>query len=516
MSLQDLRSRQLVIGFVGENEHTRILFGAGTIYGEYPHAAASLTVSAPGAAPYPAVVSRDGDYVVWNVVDSNLVHEGDGEIQLAFAENGVVVKTYIGRIRIMRSIVPTGEIPEALEDFLEQAGAALTAIPETIGEAFEAVTAEAETLAAGSAATAEFDGETKKLTIGVPAGEKGDPGDPGHTPVMAGSKTGKTNTITADGETIATILDGEDGDPGQPGVSPTVAIEDIEGGHRITITDAEGAHTADVMDGQQGEPGDPTELIDDTSTTDTDKVWSAKKSADTVSALNGAIDAKYTKPASGIPATDLESGVIPSVPVQDVQINGSSILSQGVANVQLASSSAFGVAKADGTNQGVGINNNGVLILETTTDNAHKIGTSNKRAVIIEKQHVATFYGLAKAAGDSTQASSSNSVGTYTETAQSKISDMLNAPVSVSGSTPSITAKAGIRYVCGEVATLSFTPSASGDCEVIFESGSTATVLTVPNTVKFPGWFDATSLEANKVYDIIITNGVYGVVTSWS
>lgn len=152
VNVQDLKSMQLVVGFVGENEHTRILFGAGMIYGEYPHAAASLTVSAPGAAPYPAVVSRDGDYVVWNVVDSNLVHEGDGEIQLAFTENGVVVKTYIGRIRILRSIVPTGEIPEALEDFLEQAGAALTAIPETIGEAFESVTAEAETLAAGSAA----------------------------------------------------------------------------------------------------------------------------------------------------------------------------------------------------------------------------------------------------------------------------------------------------------------------------------------------------------------------------
>lgn len=93
---------------------------------------------------------------------------------------------------------------------------------------------------------------------------------------------------------------------------------------------------------------------------------------------------------------------------------------------------------------------------------------------------------------------------------------MLDAPVSVSGTTPTITGKAGIRYVCGEVATLSITPPASGDMEVIFESGSTATILTVPNTVKFPAWFDATDLEANCTYDIIITDGVYGVVTSWA
>ena len=35
-----------------------------------------------------------------------------------------------------------------------------------------------------------------------------------------------------------------------------------------------------------------------------------------------------------------------------------------------------------------------------------------------------------------------------------------------------------------------------------FTSGSTVTVLTLPSTVKFPNWFDPTSLEANTVYEI--------------
>ena len=92
---------------------------------------------------------------------------------------------------------------------------------------------------------------------------------------------------------------------------------------------------------------------------------------------------------------------------------------------------------------------------------------------------------------------------------------MLNAPVTVSGTSPTIVAKSGVRYVCGEVTSLSFTPSASGICDVRFTSGSTVAVLTVPNTVKFPAWFDPTTLEPDTVYEISIEDGVYGTVMTW-
>lgn len=49
--------------------------------------------------------------------------------------------------------------------------------------------------------------------------------------------------------------DGEPGEPGKPGkdgVSPVVTVEAIEGGHRITITDAVGTQTADVLNGKDG------------------------------------------------------------------------------------------------------------------------------------------------------------------------------------------------------------------------------------------------------------------------
>jgi hypothetical protein len=42
------------------------------------------------------------------------------------------------------------------------------------------------------------------------------------------------------------------GKPGEDGISPTVTVEDIEGGHRLTIKDATGTKTVDVMDGTEG------------------------------------------------------------------------------------------------------------------------------------------------------------------------------------------------------------------------------------------------------------------------
>lgn len=203
--------------------------------------------------------------------------------------------------------------------------------------------------------------------------------------------------------------------------------------------------------------------------------------------------------------------------VDDVQINSTSILNGGVANIPIGGTSTLGVFKVNET-YGTGVNNGGILTVKTATDAQIKSGSSsnNTRPVTPANQHKAIFFGLAKAAGDTTQSASSNEVGVYTETAQSKISDMLNAPVTVSGSTPSITGMAGVRYICGEVSAISITPPQSGCIDVVFESGSTPAVLTVPNTVKWMGGFDPTSLDADTTYEINILDGVYGVVGSWT
>lgn len=94
-----------------------------------------------------------------------------------------------------------------------------------------------------------------------------------------------------------------------------------------------------------------------------------------------------------------------------------------------------------------------------------------------------------------------------------------NPVVQVSGTTPSITALPGIRYVCGEVATLDITTPESGIIDVVFSSGSTPAVLTVTppsgTTMKWANGFDPTALEANTTYEINIADGL-GVAASWT
>lgn len=85
--------------------------------------------------------------------------------------------------------------------------------------------------------------------------------------------------------------------------------------------------------------------------------------------------------------------------------------------------------------------------------------------------------------------------------------------VTVTGANPTITAENNKRYVCGEVATLTITPVSSGITDVRFTSGTTATVLNLPQTVKMPAWF---TVEANKTYEINILDGIYGAVMAWT
>lgn len=132
-------------------------------------------------------------------------------------------------------------------------------------------TATVERITGGAEVTVtDYEGTT---TAVIYDGAKGDPGQPGQpgapgqpgqdgvspTASVTQTATGATVTVTdASGTTTANLTNGQDGAPGQPGqdgadgVSPTVTITEITGGHRITITDATGSHSADVMDGEGG------------------------------------------------------------------------------------------------------------------------------------------------------------------------------------------------------------------------------------------------------------------------
>lgn len=91
--------------------------------------------------------------------------------------------------------------------------------------------------------------------------------------------------------------------------------------------------------------------------------------------------------------------------------------------------------------------------------------------------------------------------------------------VQVEGTSPTIVCEDNHRYICGEVLSLNITLPDSGIVDIVFESSSTPTVLTVtpPSgvTVKWANGFDPTSLDANTTYEINIADGL-GVAVSWT
>ena len=82
----------------------------------------------------------------------------------------------------------------------------------------------------------------------------------------------------------------------------------------------------------------------------------------------------------------------------------------------------------------------------------------------------------------------------------------------VSGTSVNMDPEIGYRYVCGELTALTVDSSpGTGGWSVRVTSGSTATVLTMPNTVVMPDGFE---VEASTVYEINVLDN-YALVASW-
>ncbi len=317
------------------------------------------------------------------------LHAGEDDGETVYA----VVIPVVARPR------PTEDEPTPQQQgLIDQAIAALNAGVEAAQEAAESVQdmgVEAETLAAGSDAdvTKSVDPETGAVTLmfGIPRGEQGERGPQGERgetgatgpqgergergPQGERGLTGETGPAGPAGATGAT---GATGPAGADGVSPTISVTDITGGHQVTITGADGAHTFNVMDGE-------------------DYVLTQQDKEDIAAEVD--------------------------VPVQDVQVNGTSILDNGVANVPIATGTNLGVFKPGGMGITVNPLNGEIYTIKATTAQI-KAATANYTPIVPSIQHESTFYGLAKAAG-SDMASSSNPVGTYTDAAKVAIQKML-------------------------------------------------------------------------------------------
>lgn len=99
---------------------------------------------------------------------------------------------------------------------------------------------------------------TANLTNGAPGspGSQGLPGVDGYSPIATVTQTddGAEISITdRNGTTEAVVRNGATGEAGTDGVSPSIVIDDIPGGHSLTIFDGHhGYQRVDIMDGSAG------------------------------------------------------------------------------------------------------------------------------------------------------------------------------------------------------------------------------------------------------------------------
>lgn len=112
-----------------------------------------------------------------------------------------------------------------------------------------------------------------------------------------------------------------DGKKGDDGISPTVAVNEITGGYRLTITDKDGTKNVDVMDGGKGDSGRGIKTITRTSgdgtagTTDTYTITYTDNTTSAFAVYNGKDGTNGTTPVKG---TDYWTAADKSAMVSDV------------------------------------------------------------------------------------------------------------------------------------------------------------------------------------------------------
>lgn len=134
VSLNELETKVLLIGFEGENQITQVRIDAAEILTDHPNATPTLIAKPLFGFAYPVIVTKEGTDVVWEIDNSVLSFHGDGEIQLTFTEGTVIAKSYVGRIRIKRSLAVNGEAPDPIETWEQAATAKLAEVDAQIGE----------------------------------------------------------------------------------------------------------------------------------------------------------------------------------------------------------------------------------------------------------------------------------------------------------------------------------------------------------------------------------------------
>lgn len=217
----------ILLGRCGENLARTVEIDVSEYLMEYPGAVVTLLHRRHGESGiYPVAVELRDGCLVWQPTSADTAIVGDGEAEVRVTVNGVLAKSKILSTMVDKSL--TGQETDAPEPGMDWVDKITTAIGNV-----QNMKAEAESVAYGEPASAEYDGKTGTMHFGIPEGRPG--------------RDGKDGTDGAPG------VKGDKGDPGpkgDPGSDASVTAENIQSALGYApVKDVQAAGTSILADG---------------------------------------------------------------------------------------------------------------------------------------------------------------------------------------------------------------------------------------------------------------------------
>lgn len=195
----------ILLGRCGENLARTVEIDVSEYLVEYPGAVVTLLHRRHGESGiYPVAAELRDGCLVWQPTSADTAIVGDGEAEVRVTVDGVLAKSKILSTMVDKSL--TGQetdVPEASKGWVD-------AVISAVGNV-QNMKAEAESVAYGEPATAEYDGKTGTMHFGIPEGRPGRDGTDG--------KDGAPGAKGDKGDKGDPGVKGEKGDPGEKGAT---------------------------------------------------------------------------------------------------------------------------------------------------------------------------------------------------------------------------------------------------------------------------------------------------------
>ena len=454
-------------------------------------------------------------------IQNVLTKEGKIEMQLVITEgeseeNVSVFKSNVFYLYCNRSLNAVNEAPEGYDLWIEQANAKLNAMDEALEEVENL---DIDASKSGDTATISItnkEGTTK--TVQVKDGIDGQQGETGPANTLSigtvtkGENASATITGESPNQTLNLVLPkgdkgdrGSTGATGNDGYSPSASVTQLSGGATITITDKTGTTTATITSGEQGPTG-PTGPA-------------GKDGKDGKDGTNGVDGTNAT--INGVSTLTIEAGTNISLDQQGSTLTINATGGSGGTSdyTQLTNKPKINNVELNGNKSlnDLGIQPIGNYLTEETDPTVPSYVKNITQANITSWNNKSDFSGNYNDLTNKptipvvpTNVSAfTNDVGYLTQ--HQDISGKANKISVVQSSASTIEINSNTFYKFGEVASLTITLASITDNtiynEYMFEfvSGSTATTLTLPSSIK---WLETPTIDANKIYQCSIVDNI--------